>query len=562
MSKQWLQHVWELTPRFLTSRRLPLWLVWRRSLNSLKNLYRYTPFYRWTLPTQANLTVSASFRDLWPGDPQKGSEILAGTSSCGSLKIAYQNLWKNPTVPDYFWRDFHGFRWLRDIKAVDGQPAYSFSKQVISDWLHHYQHIKGIAWEPSVAAERLNEWINCLSWFSRENDPEFLAVFMLQIKRHWIHLKRCLPGNLFGYQLLRSIKTLLRGWLLLNEQLDTPRYFFRLFEEELSRQILHADGYIERCPSHQLYVLEDLIDLCAAFADNNQDVPLSWQESLTKLAAATFYLQQPDGGLPSFNGSTHEDPRLVRQILAATGLNPQELPAIQQAHMGGYCRLEANQTVLILDTGVLPPPPYDHDMHAGALSFELAVGFEPMIVNCGHHPASAWQDVQRSTAAHSTLVIADTNSCFLGKKGGVIKGPNSVQCQRQEENGNIWLEAVHDGYKKMFGAIHTRRLYLANHGFDLRGEDSVKSAGGHKLVVRFHLHPAVAVHIESAQQQAVLQLPSGQIWHLRTTTGDVIAEESVYLGKDGTLEKSQQLVITNLPTNPEITIKWALTKSV
>ncbi|MBL0337630.1 MAG: hypothetical protein IPP67_00170 [Rhodospirillaceae bacterium] len=74
-----------------------------------------------------------------------------------------------------------------------------------------------------------------------------------------------MPGNLFGYQLLRSIKTLLRGWLLLNEQLDTPRDFFRLFEEELSKQILHADGYIERCPSHQLYVLEDLIDLCAAF---------------------------------------------------------------------------------------------------------------------------------------------------------------------------------------------------------------------------------------------------------------------------------------------------------
>ena len=68
--------------------------------------------------------------------------------------------------------------------------------------------------------------------------------------------------------------------------------------------------------------------------------------------------------------------------------------------------------MLIVDCGAPPPPGVDRYAHAGTLSMELSVGRDRMIVNCGALPAGRpeWRDATRATAAHSTLVIADTNS--------------------------------------------------------------------------------------------------------------------------------------------------------
>ncbi len=107
---------------------------------------------------------------------------------------------------------------------------------------------------------------------------------------------------------------------------------------------------------------------------------------------------------------------------------------------------------------------------------ELSVGRDRMIVNCGAFPAGnpEWRDATRATAAHSTLVIADVNSSEL-KPEGLGRRPITVEAQRQEANGAHWLEASHDGWKKLFGAVHRRRLYLAESGEDVRGEDAVEA---------------------------------------------------------------------------------------
>ena len=44
---------------------------------------------------------------------------------------------------------------------------------------------------------------------------------------------------------------------------------------------------------------------------------------------------------------------------------------------------------------------------------------------------------------------------------------------------------------KPFGAIHRRRLYLAESGEDIRGEDAVEAATPQPYTLRFHLHPSV-----------------------------------------------------------------------
>ena len=93
----------------------------------------------------------------------------------------------------------------------------------------------------------------------------------------------------------------------------------------------------------------------------------------------------------------------------------------------------------------------------------------------------AWQDASRATAAHSTLVIADTNSSEL-RPCGIGRHPNQVEVQRQEANGAHWLEASHDGYLTAFGALHRRRLYMAESGEDIRGEDAIEAETRHDVI--------------------------------------------------------------------------------
>jgi hypothetical protein len=114
----------------------------------------------------------------------------------------------------------------------------------------------------------------------------------------------------------------------------------------------------------------------------------------------------------------------------------------------------------------------DRFAHAGTLSFEMSVGRDRLIVNCGAAPAAEgeWRDALRATAAHSALILADTNSSEL-RPEGLGRRVEKVEVDRQEANGAQWLEVSHDGWVRQFGLRHRRRFYLSESGDDLRGED-------------------------------------------------------------------------------------------
>ena len=82
----------------------------------------------------------------------------------------------------------------------------------------------------------------------------------------------------------------------------------------------------------------------------------------------------------------------------------------------------------------------------------------------------AWQHAGRASAAHSTLIMGETNSSSLTAGGGLGSRPANATSHRREAEGATLVEARHDGYARGFGLIHVRRLYLSSNGEDLRGD--------------------------------------------------------------------------------------------
>src|SRR4030095_8765346 len=102
-----------------------------------------------------------------------------------------------------------------------------------------------------------------------------------------------------------------------------------------------------------------------------------------------------------------------------------------------------------------------------------------------------------TTAAHSTLVLADTNSTNILADGSLGKGVEDVTIDRTEDNDASRLTAGHDGYARAFGLVHKRSLMLGNDGKELRGADQLVPQGRKKIkesvgyAARFHLAPGV-----------------------------------------------------------------------
>jgi uncharacterized heparinase superfamily protein len=116
----------------------------------------------------------------------------------------------------------------------------------------------------------------------------------------------------------------------------------------------------------------------------------------------------------------------------------------------------------------------------------------------------------------------------------------------------------HDGWRRPFGALHRRRLYMADSGDDIRGEDAIEAPTPQPYVVRFHLHPAVDASLQQDGEAVLIRLPAGSGWRLRADGARMTLEESVYLG-GSTPRKAEQVVLSGYEDGPQH-VKWAITR--
>jgi uncharacterized heparinase superfamily protein len=156
----------------------------------------------------------------------------------------------------------------------------------------------------------------------------------------------------------------------------------------------------------------------------------------------------------------------------------------------------------------------------------------------------------RTTAAHSTLVLADTNSTNIQPDGSLGRGVEDVTIDRSEDNDASRLEASHDGYVRAFGMTHKRSLMLGNDGKELRGADQLIAKGRRKIrgaaayAVRFHLAPGLEATVTADGMGAILRSRGAPPWNFRCRGGDLTIEESLWIDGNGRPQPTLQLAVT------------------
>ena len=498
-------------------------------------------------------------QDLRTGDATVASEIYSGRFAFAGKVMALDGRTAFELVPPSVeWAEaLHGFGWLRHLKAANTTIARANARALVGDFIRDPGKAKAVAARPDVAARRIISWLTQATFLLQDADHDFYRRFMRSLAKQVRQLRRMASDAPDGYPRLISIVALVFAGLCMSDQPRLLKAAQKRLGEELDRQILPDGGPLTRNPGMLIELLLDLLPLRQAFTARNQQAPAALMNAVDRMMPMLRFFRHGDGAFAHFHGMGHTAADQLATILA---FDDARGAPVANAPYSGYQRLDARSLMLIADTGPPPPAVASWEAHASCLAFEFSSARQRIVINCGVPEVhrEMWRQVARSTAAHSTAVIADTSSCRFLQGGSmtrifgapIVAGPKHVEVQRGTRNNALLLRASHDGYAEAFNLLHQCSWRLALEGNRLDGEDIFKPVeeGGalpaEIFAIRFHLHPSVTVERLDDPHTALLSLPNGEAWAFAAPHLPLVVEESVDLAASGGPRRTSQLVLT------------------
>jgi len=505
--------------------------------------------------------------DLRTADPVIAADINAGRFVLAGQSVEAGDLSPFVVIPpsDDWLRQLHSFSWLRHLRISDSELAQAKARTITEFWLQEQGKAGELAREPAVTARRILSLLSQSTLILRGADHYFYRRFVRSLLRQARQLRSSLPSIEVGVVRLQAIIAITMTGLSLSNQEKLTRFGLERLDQELEAQILPDGGHVSRNPAALIGVLADLLPLRQAMIARGLNPSARLLRAIERMMPMLRFFRHSDGSFCHFNGMAQSATDLTATVLAYDESLGQP---VMSASYSGYERIEAEDSVLIVDAGKPPAIAASQDAHASTLSLEFSSGPQILIVNCGA-PASRHSELRRAsrvTAAHSTAILNDESSSFFSgpqADAQIVTGPRHVESKRQIlADSSTCLAMSHDGYVRSHGWLHTRFLTLSPDGCRLNGVDDFRlkttEAAVLPFIVRFHVHPAVRIAADDGEMEARLILPQGEIWQF-TANRPVAIEESLYMSDIFGSRPTEQLVLSSL-TGGNSAVEWSLYK--
>ncbi|TPG20596.1 heparinase [Sphingomonas koreensis] len=536
-------------------------LTWRTPIHTLRLRGRYP------------LKLIAVPDDPFLGDVRRGTALLKGMLTIAGEGRPIERI--NLAQPDWsprFAEHLHSFAWLRDLSSVATRAqAAPIAEYLTQKWLDaHADHVGEPAWRADLVGRRIVMWAAHAPLILSSTDLIYRSAVLNSFARGARHIDRGAEKMPVGVPRIATWCGVVAAGLLIPG--GEPR---RIVGEAglakaIEASVFEDGGTVSRSPIAQLDIIMLLTMLRAAYAARRIETPAAIETVLARMVPALLGLTHGDRGLSSWQGGGPVSGERIDQIVEATGIRTRPL---RQARDWGYQRLAAGKAVLIIDAA---PPPISRLVRSGCastLAFELSEGPARIVVNCGGARTAVSQVPPglvaglRSTAAHSTLTLADSNSTAVMPDGTLGKGVAEIELTREESDGASRIEASHDGYARRFGFVHRRQLVMTSDGREVRGEDMLLPSGRRRklaataFAVRFHLGLGVQVSPTADGLAALLRLPGGVAWQFRCRGGALAVESSLWIDADGRPQPTQQLVVSGEAPAGGANVSWVLKRA-
>jgi uncharacterized heparinase superfamily protein len=537
------------------------WLALRRGLDhAVARVLCHPLLQRPAMLGKADRVVIAP-QDLRTADPTRAAELYGGRFAfAGKVVVCDGRSVFEMMPPSDEWADtLTSFGWLRHLRAAESAITRAHAQALVDEWITQQGTWNPLAWRTETTARRVIAWLTQASLILDDTDDRFYRKFLRNLARQVRYLRLTARDTRDGVPRLQARIALAYASLTMGSQVNHLKRAARRLSAELDRQILPDGGHIGRNPGALIELLLDLLPLAQAFTARNVPPPPSLTNAIDRMMPMLRFFRHGDGNFALFNGMGPTSPELLATILAYDDARGE--PVANAPH-SGYQRIQAGNTVMLMDTGVPPPLSASGDAHAGCLSFELSARSQRIVVNCGLPIAGKdnWRQVARATAAHSTVTFNDASSCQFLESGmfrrmfgsPIVAGPTSVPVTRETRGDDtIMLRTSHDGYAGRYGIVHHRILQVAADGSKIDGEDLFMPPDDRLLpnnaldafALRFHLHPGVKATPLTDGHGAMLILPNKEVWNFSAHEDRLEIEESVFLGGLEGPRRTVQIVI-------------------
>jgi uncharacterized heparinase superfamily protein len=500
-------------------------------------------------------------QELRTADPSFATELYNGHFGLAG-RLAELNA-ESPfeiEPPSESWeRELYGFGWLRHLRAAGSELSREQAKALVGDFIRLRRSIKGLAWQPDIVGRRVISWLANSVLILDSGEPQAYEEFLRALTSQLRYLSASYRDCPDGVPRLVNLMALIYAGLCIADQQSVVDRYTRPFCKELERQILPDGGHISRNPEALVELLLDLLPLRQCFVARDRTPPKELTDAIDRIMPMLRFFRIGDGTLARFNGCGPTPTDALATVLAYDDV---EGSHVRSAVNSAYVRLNCGTMQLICDMGPAPAASLSYDAQAGFLSFEMASGSAPMIVNCGTPSLDhqEWLPFARSTAAQSTLTFEDSSSAEFSSGvdgtpsviGAPLVGPANAQATLSDQGDNLRIKGQHDGYLSRYGVSHARQFLIAQTGKLISGEDKLTAPKGLSspegliagaYAIRFHLHPSVKAALSDDGRSVNILLKNGETWRITSNAPETAVEESFFLADARGPQRSSQVVL-------------------
>ena len=486
-----------------------------------------------------------TFSDIWKGDPNLGSKINNSKDPINEIK------------------EFDTFNFIRDLKSFDTLKSRATCRKLVNYWIDLNINFFSESYNGNLTANRICVMCQTYSWFAGSGEINFqkkvlrFIYIQLELQANYLKKKKI-------YQNFKVIKSLIIGNIFLfNDNEKTNLYLSELYT--LSKKLILSDGgHISRCPMEQLDCLRDLIEIRACVASLKNVDTLTLHDLVRSMGDYFKIFCVKKNTFCTFNSGSLVNKKTVNETLKRLTSSKDNF---RFARDSGYACISFNNIDLIIDTGnkKILTSDYIYKNKASITAFELFYSNSKIVTSMGTPYYNRNNSLQfnaiASTTAHSTMSIDNENNLDLSKKRKV----EYLSVKSSENNHGYLISIEHDGYKDVFGIIHTRTFFISKEDQDFRGEDIILNYGNFRgkpniATLRFHLHNDIKP-IKLQNGNILLQNSENKIigTFYSSAKTSKIQETLIYEGTNKSLSNQIviELSIKEIREVNKIIVKWS-----
>ncbi len=542
-------------------------MIFNNSLNFINNSYtlskkKFRSLYLGSAIYNRKITPSIiNSLDYCPSPSLLDSFIKYDKKKINIKNYSLNKIWDNKNLNEKDYKNLNSFFWLF---SLDLKSSKKDTQNIILQWIEKNHRYNSKSWEFDIVAKRIIAWTSNSRLSYENGSSDYKNNFNGVIKKQVNHLiNEITRSEWVDDKMIGCAAIILIGLSYQNKDAHLKIGLDLL--KKLVKYSFNSDGFPKSRSIRQLcFYLKYFVLIREWFKESQSEIPDFINENIYYLGQAYAFTWQNNKRDLLFNGNHKTNNVDFDHYLKKLGYSFKN----QSNELGGYATLSNKKTSLIMDVGSSPDKKFSSNYQAGALSFEIISNDKKLICNSGYFQNHNHQlnELSKSSAAHSTLILDDRSSCRFNKtKNKSSKISHGLKILKKDIvfEKNYWkINASHDGYLKQYGIIHEREIEFYPEQIKFIGYDKIISKNNIKdlkFEIRFHLEPSVKI-MKTQNNKSILIELDGEGWKFNSDNNNMNIDNGLYFGKKNSFVDNQNIVISGMTNDENQTIKWEITK--